>query len=121
MQDLTPNQWRLIKVYVNVFVTLKEATKLMEGDSYVSLSLYVPIIAGLNKVFRSNEESSAYEEELFDSIQETIENRFKFVKENKILTTAMIVDPRFIDSHIEDDAASLHDNVNLQNVKDENF
>ena len=95
IKELTTSDWRKVTAYVNVFKALKEATKLMEGDSYVTLSLYIPIIEGLKNILESNSESSETEEELYNVLKESVLERFDFAKKDELLITAMMVDPRF--------------------------
>ena len=102
IECFTSLEWKMISAYKEVFGSLKEATKLMEGDTYVSSSLYLPLIFGLKETLKPSETTSAMEQQLCNQARKAIAERFEFAKSHDVLITAMLLDPRFKDKFVND-------------------
>ena len=106
-ETLTRDEWKILTSYVSVLSNLTEATKLMEGENYVSASLYVQIILGLKTVLEPTENTDTFERALLETLKSKINARFDPVIQSEPLIIAMVIDPRFktrlvSDAHVED-------------------
>ena len=103
--NFAENEWEDIEKYVEVLAPIKEATVLMSGDSYPTLSQYMPVIEMLKMALSSedamkvDENSKTSDPDDFDaSLYVAIRQRFQFVdSDNDPLVFAMLLDPRFKD------------------------
>ena len=103
VEEYSSEEWKMISAYVNVFKSLKEATKLMEGDKYISSSLYLPVIYGLDVSLQPPENATEMEVALYEEVREAVKARFSFAIVCDALVCAMILDPRFKDRFLDDD------------------
>ena len=105
--EFLTNEWRMINAYVKVFDSLKNATKVMEADKYVTSSWYLPLVYGFDGAFKPTENNL---------VEDSLTSRFEYAKSNKFLIAAMMLDPRFKGSLIHEDLYTLNNYTNI--VKD---
>ena len=53
-ENLTTAEWVMLERFVYVFEPLKEATQIMHGEEYPTLSYYAPVVLGLISAAEEN-------------------------------------------------------------------
>lgn len=114
-EELTQREWKQVAAYVEVFKTIQLVTKRMEADKVVTSSQVIPVILGLKNSLDPVENNTRGSlAELYSVLWEAIWKRFSHVTSDDILSTAMLLDPRFKDSVLEDAEAELAKSKLLQ-------
>lgn len=95
--NLTGSEWNLVSIYVDALLPFKEATVVMSGEEYATISLYIPIVTSLVKSTRVfiAENDSPEAAQFGNSLLQSLETRFHQVHNSEVLLVSMLVDPRY--------------------------
>lgn len=116
-ENFTNEEWNVIEAYINVLSPVKQVTTIMEGDKYPTVSSYIPMVLGLLTVLEYDENVSNQENELAEKYRQSITSRFHFVYSNEILITSMMIDPRYKDRFLDEDAKRSAFQILLKQTK----
>lgn len=96
-KSISNDEWDIIEMYTEALGPFKEATVLMSGEKYPTLSSYIPIVKGLKKATEDfvNENAGKKCSNLGKKLLSAVKARFTDICENEAFLLAMVADPRY--------------------------
>lgn len=103
VKQLKDSDWKIIRAYLAVFGMAKDATVLLSGSRYPTLSQYLPTYFALTSRadFLSRNSSNSHAKQYATSFGKFLEQRFGDLLKNKSLILSMLIDPRFKRTFLE--------------------
>ncbi len=90
--NLTPYEWRTAADYVKTLQPFEEATNLMSGSRFPTLSMVIPVLNILNKLLESTSDGL---NDLKLALINGIDSRWPDYQKVPVLAAASLTDPRF--------------------------
>ena len=98
----------VMKEMIQILEPFEEATDLTQGDQYVSISLVIPSVVGLQK--HLCQVSSRYLSHLVSNLATALENRLSHVVGESLYLSATVLDPRFkLAWHAQDNTDGINE------------
>lgn len=94
-ENLSGSEWLILKDIVPILKPALELTKLLSGEKYVTMSIIVPLIRGLQYSMSMITPETDVGTHLKRSLTETVFRRLGQLEANKIVAKAAFQDPRF--------------------------
>ncbi|XP_076281274.1 E3 SUMO-protein ligase ZBED1-like isoform X2 [Lasioglossum baleicum] len=96
-ENLNNDEWNLAETIVTVLQPLKDATEIMCGERYPTLSQYLPMYIGLINVLKPDKTQTKKAIEFSNYLCNALKVHFEPVIKDEIFVHAMLLDPRFKD------------------------
>ncbi|XP_076284838.1 E3 SUMO-protein ligase ZBED1-like [Lasioglossum baleicum] len=102
-QNLNNDEWNTIEKIVNTLNPLKEATDIMSGETYPTLSQYLPMYTGLMTILQEEIEQSNMNAEICRDLCQALKERFDLIAKSDPIIIATLLNPRFKDRFLSEE------------------
>lgn len=95
--NLTVDEWNVIRELCQVLKSFESVTKQISGENYLTASVVIPIVNGLNSVYKSFETTMFTQciKTIIKQFQVSLKERFVRLENSNTLSMCTFLDPRF--------------------------
>ncbi|XP_076298600.1 E3 SUMO-protein ligase ZBED1-like [Lasioglossum baleicum] len=95
--NLSTDEWNFLKCVNSILEPLKDATEIMSGERYPTISQYFPMYYALMNVLQVQTEENSLIVDISNKVRNALKERFQPIEQDTLYICATVLDPRYKD------------------------